>query len=66
MEQVLKNQKEIEKTAEDLIQEMKQTTEQMQKQQLFDMQTVEKFQELQELMDQALSEEAQRVVTQVG
>ena len=62
MEQVLRNQQEIEKTTKDLIEEMKQTTEQMQKQQLFDMQTVEKFQELQALMDQALSEEHKGVV----
>lgn len=66
MEQVLKNQQEIEKTAKDLIEEMKQTAEQMQKQQLFDMQTVEKFQELQELMDQALSEEHKELLRKLA
>ena len=66
MERVLENQKEIEKTAKDLIEEMKQTTEQMQKQQLFDMQTVEKFQELQELMDQALSEEHKELLRKLA
>ena len=66
MEQVLKNQQEIEKRATDLIEEMKQTAEQMQKQQLFDMQTVEKFQELQELMDQALSEEHKELLRKLA
>ena len=66
MERVLKNQKEIEKTAKDLFEEMKQTTEQMEKQQLFDMQTVEKFQELQELMDQALSEEHKELLRKLA
>ena len=66
MERVLENQKEIEKTAKDLFEEMKQTTEQMEKQQLFDMQTVEKFQELQELMDQALSEEHKELLRKLA
>ena len=66
MERVLKNQEQIEKTAKDLIEEMKQTAEQMQKQQLFDMQTVEKFQELQELMDQALSEEHKELLRKLA
>ena len=66
MEQVLKNQQEIEKTTKDLIEEMKQTTEQMEKQQLFDIQTVEKFQELQELMDQALSEEHKELLRKLA
>ena len=66
MERVLETQKEIEKTAKDLIEEMKQTTEQMEKQQLFDMQTVEKFQELQELMDQALSEEHKELLRKLA
>ena len=66
MERVLNNQQEIEKTARDLIEEMKQTAEQMNKQQLFDMQTVEKFQELQELMDQALSEEHKELLRKLA
>ncbi len=66
MERVLENQKEIDKTAKDLFEEMKQTTEQMQKQQLFDMQTVEKFQELQELMQQALSEEYKELLRKLA
>ena len=66
MEQVLKNQEEIDKTAKDLFEEMKRTTEQMQKQQLFDMQTVEKFQELQELMQQALSEEHKELLRKLA
>ena len=66
MERVLENQRQIEETAKNLIEEMKQTTEQMQKQQLFDMQTVEKFQELQELMDQALSEEHKELLRKLA
>ena len=66
MERVLENQKAIDKTAKDLLEEMKQTTEQMQKQQLFDMQTVEKFQELQELMQQALSEEHKELLRKLA
>ena len=66
MERVLETQKEIEKTAKDLIEEMKQTTEQMQKQQLFDIQTIEKFQELQELMNQALSEEHKELLRKLA
>ena len=66
MERVLKNQEQIEETAKDLIEEMKQTAEQMQKQQLFDIQTVEKFQELQELMDQALSEEHKELLRKLA
>ncbi len=66
MERVLKKQQEIEKTVKDLIEEMKQTAEQMQKQQLFDIQTVEKFQELQELMDQALSEEHKELLRKLA
>ena len=66
MERVLNNQQEIEKTARDLLEEMKQTAEQMNKQQLFDMQTVEKFQELQELMDQALSEEHKELLRKLA
>ena len=66
MERVLEHQKEIDKTAKDLFKEMKRTTEQMQKQQLFDMETVEKFQELQELMDQALSEEHKELLRKLA
>lgn len=66
MERVLENQREIDKTAQDLFEEMKQTTEQMQKKQLFDMQTVEKFQELQELMQQALSEEHKELLRKLA
>lgn len=57
MQQVLETQKQIEQTAKELVEEMKQTSERMEKRQLFDIQTVEKFQELQKLMDEALSEE---------
>ena len=66
MEQVLESQKQIEQTAKDLMEEMKQTAEQMQKQQLFDMETIEKFQELQELMEQALSEEHKELLRKLA
>ena len=62
MQQVLETQKQIEQTAKELVEAMKQTSEQMEKKQLFDLQTVEKFQELQKLMDEALSEEHKETV----
>ena len=56
VQQVIETQKQIEQTSKDLIEEMKQTAEQMEKNQLFDLQTVQKYQELRQLMEQALSE----------
>ena len=56
VKQVFETQKQIEQTAKDLIEEMKQTAEQMEKNQLFELQTVQEYQELRELMAQALSE----------
>ncbi len=66
VQQVLENQKQIEQTAKDLTEEMKKTAEQMEKQQLFDLETVQKFQELQELMDQALSEEHKELLRKLA
>ena len=66
MRQVLENQKQIEKTAKDLSEEMKQTAEQMEKQQLFDLETVQKYKELQELMDRALSEEHKEILRKLA
>lgn len=56
VQQVFETQKQIEKTSKDLIEEMKQTAEQMEKNQLFELQTVQEYQELRGLMEQALSE----------
>ena len=66
MQQVLETQKQIEQTAKELVEEMKQTSEQMQKRQLFDIQTVEKFQELQKLMDEALSKEHKELLRKLS
>ena len=57
MQQVLENQKQIEETAKQLIEDMKETAEDMEQNQLFDAETLEKYQELQDLMEKALSEE---------
>ena len=56
VKQVFETQKQIEQTSKNIIEDMKQTTERMERNQLFDLQTIQKYQELQELMEQALSE----------
>ncbi len=66
MKQVLENQQQIEKTAKDLIEDMKQTAQQMEKKQLFDLETVQKYQELQKLMDEALSEEHKEILRKLS
>ena len=57
MQQVLENQKEIQEKAKQLIEDMKQTAKEMEQDQLFDTETIEKYQELQNLMEKALSED---------
>lgn len=57
MQQVLETQKQIEQTAKQLVEDMKQTAKEMEKNQLFDSETIQKYQELQNLMKKALSEE---------
>ena len=57
MQQVLETQKQIEQTAKQLVEDMKQTAKEMEKNELFDSETIQKYQELQDLMDKALSEE---------
>ncbi len=57
LEQVLEAQKQIEATASKLLEEMKGTTVDMEENQLFDRKTLQKYQELQALMEEALSEE---------
>ena len=57
LQQVVESQKEIEKKANELISDMEETTTDIEKNQLFEPETIQKYQELQELMKEALSEE---------
>ncbi len=66
MEQVVEAQKQIEQAAKELIEEMKKTTGQMEKRQLFDLETVQKYRELQELMEEALSEEHKELLRKLS
>ena len=66
MQQVLENQKQIEETAKQLIENMKETAEDMEQNQLFDTETIEKYQELQELMEKALSEEHKELLQKLS
>jgi len=66
MQQVLENQKRIEETAQQLIENMKETAEDMEQNQLFDTETIEKYQELQELMEKALSEEHKELLQKLS
>ena len=66
MQQVLENQQQIEETAKQLIENMKETAEEMEQNQLFDTETIEKYQELQELMEKALSEEHKELLQKLA
>ena len=66
MQQVLENQKEIEEMAKQLLENMKETAEEMEQNQLFDAETIEKYQELQELMEKALSEEHKELLQKLS
>ena len=66
MQQVLENQKEIEQAAKQLVEDMQQTAEDMEQKQLFDPETIQKYQELQELMEQALSEEHKEILRKLS
>ena len=66
MQQVLENQKEIEEAAKQLIENMKETGEEMEQNQLFDAETIEKYQELQDLMEKALSEEHKELLRKLS
>lgn len=66
MQQVVDAQKEIEQKANELIAEMEQTATEMQKNQLFEPETVQKYQELQELMEKALSEEHKEILKKLA
>lgn len=66
MREVLENQKQIEEAAQQLIEDMKQTAEEMDQNQLFDTDTIEKYQELQDLMEKALSEEHKEILQKLS
>ncbi len=66
MQQVVESQKEIERKANELITEMEQTASDMEKNQLFEPETIQKYQELQELMKEALSEEHQELLKKLS
>ncbi len=66
LQQVVETQKEIERKANELITEMEQTTTDIEKNQLFEPETVQKYQELQELMKEALSEEHQELLKKLS
>ena len=66
MQQVLENQKQIEQTAKQLVEDMQQTAEDMEQRQLFDTETIQKYQELQKLMEQALSEEHKEILQKLS
>ncbi len=66
MQQVLENQKQIEETAKQLIENMKETADEMEQNQLFDAETIEKYQELRELMEKALSEEHKELLQKLS
>ena len=66
MQQVLENQKKIEQAAKQLVEDMQQTAEDMEQKQLFDTETIQKYQELQALMEQALSEEHKEILRKLS
>ncbi|MCG9127065.1 hypothetical protein JT359_05620 [Candidatus Poribacteria bacterium] len=66
MQQVIENQKDIEQKANELLSKMQQTTSEMEKNQLFDPDTIQKYQELQDLMKEALSEEHQELLKKLS
>ncbi|MDE0503440.1 MAG: hypothetical protein OXI86_05095 [Candidatus Poribacteria bacterium] len=66
MQQVLETQRQIKQTAEELVESMKKTADQMQANELFELETVKKYQELQELMEEALSEEHKELLRKLS
>ena len=66
MQQVLENQRQIEEKAQQLIEDMKETAEEIEQNQLFDTETIEKYQELQDLMEKALSEEHKELLRKLS
>ena len=66
LKQVVESQQQIEEKANDLIGSMQQTTTDMEKNELFEPETIQKYQELQELMKEALTEEQQEILKKLG
>ena len=66
LKQVVESQKQIEEKANDLIDSMQQTTTDMEKNELFEPETIQKYQELQELMKEALTEEQREILKELG
>ena len=66
MQQVLENQKQIEESVQQLVEDMRETVEEMEQNQLFDAETIEKYQELQDLMERALSEEHKEILRKLS
>ena len=66
MQKVLENQKQIEQAAKQLVEDMQQTAEDMEQKELFDAETIQKYQELQKLMEQALSEEHKEILRKLS
>lgn len=66
LQQVVESQKQIEEKANDLINAMEQTASDMDKNELFEPETIQKYQELQDLMKQALSEEQREILKKLG
>ena len=66
LQQVVESQKQIEEKANELINAMEQTASNMDKNELFEPETIQKYQELQELMKKALSEEQREILRKLG
>ncbi|MCS5614129.1 MAG: hypothetical protein NZ961_27180, partial [Candidatus Poribacteria bacterium] len=66
IKQLIENQKQIERGVKDRIEEVKEFANQIEDQQLLNQETVEKYQELQQLMDQALSDEHKEVLEKLS
>ena len=66
LKQVVESQQQIKEKANDLIDSMQQTATDMEKNELFEPETIQKYQELQELMKEALTEEQREILKKLG
>ena len=66
LEQVEQMQEQIEQAAQELVKEMEQTARDIKKDQLLDMETMQKYQELRQLMEQALSQEHKEILKKLA
>ncbi|MBC8235963.1 hypothetical protein H8E77_40980, partial [bacterium] len=66
IEQVSQMQEQIEKTAQDLVKQMEQTAKDIEKNKLFDLETMQKYDELRKLMEQALSQEQKEILQKLS